>query len=53
MYGGKEPSKNRVVVPARQVTTAGWIDSLESIPGHLENLKIPKIEIASDRLCIF
>ncbi len=36
----KEPSKNRVVVPIRQATKAGGIDSLESIPGLLKSLKI-------------
>ncbi len=31
----------RVVVPARQATKAGGVDSLESIPGLLKSLKIP------------
>jgi hypothetical protein len=31
---------NRVAVPARQVTEAGGIDCLESIPGLLKSLKI-------------
>ncbi len=39
-YGGKEPSRNRVVVPARQATKAGGIVSLESIPGLHKSLKI-------------
>ncbi len=34
-------NRNRVVVPARQPTLAGEIDSLESIPGPLKSLKIP------------
>ena len=33
-------SRNSVVVPARQATQAGGIDSLESIPGLLKSLKI-------------
>ncbi len=37
IYGGYEPSRNRVVVPARQATWAGAIDSLESIPGLLKS----------------
>ncbi len=41
IYGGQEPSRNRIVVPARQATQAGGIDSLESIPGLLYSLKIP------------
>ncbi len=28
IYGGKEPSRNRVVVPAQQATQAAGIDSL-------------------------
>ncbi len=32
----KEPSRNRVFVPARQATKAGRIDSLKSIPGLLK-----------------
>ncbi len=35
VYEGQELSRNRVVVPARQATQAGGIDSLESIPGLL------------------
>ncbi len=31
IYGGKEPSRNRIVVPARQATQPGGIGSLESI----------------------
>ncbi len=42
IYGGSEPSRNRVVVPARQ---AGGIDSLESIPVLLKSLKIPSLEL--------
>jgi hypothetical protein len=41
IYGGSEPSRIRVVVPARQATLAGRIFSLESISGILESLKIP------------
>ncbi len=37
IYGGLEPSRNRVVVPARY---AGEIDSLHSISGLLKSLKI-------------
>jgi hypothetical protein len=37
--GGKEQSRNRVVVPARQATQAGGNDSLESILGLLKSLK--------------
>jgi hypothetical protein len=33
-------SRNSVVVPARQATQAGGIDSLESILGLLKSLKI-------------
>jgi hypothetical protein len=36
IFGGYEPCRNRVVVPARQAT-AGGIDALESIPGLLKN----------------
>ncbi len=39
-YGGEEPSRNRVVVTARQVTQPGGIGSLESILGLLKSLKI-------------
>ena len=39
IYGGKEPSRNKVVVPARQATRADGIDALESILGRLKNLK--------------
>jgi hypothetical protein len=35
-----EPSRNRVVVPARQATQRGGIGSLESILGLLKSLKI-------------
>jgi hypothetical protein len=34
---GKEPSRNRVVVPARLATQPGGIGSLESILGHLKS----------------
>ncbi len=40
-YGGQEPSRKRVLVPARQATEAGGIDSLESISGLHRSLKIP------------
>ncbi len=36
-----EPSRNAVVVSARQATWAGGIDSLESIPGPFKRLKLP------------
>ncbi len=39
-YRGQEPSRSRVIVPARQATYTGGIDSLESIPGLLKRLKI-------------
>jgi hypothetical protein len=35
-----EPSRNRVVVPARQATQPGGIGSLETILGLLKSLKI-------------
>jgi hypothetical protein len=35
-----EPSRNRVVVPARQATQPGGIGSLKSILGLLKSLKI-------------
>jgi hypothetical protein len=40
--GGRsqEPNRNRVVVPARQATYVGWIDSLELILGLLKSFKI-------------
>ncbi len=37
---GLLPSRNRVVVPARQATQPGGIGSLESILGLLKSLKI-------------
>jgi hypothetical protein len=37
---GTEYSRNRVVVPAIQATLAGGIDSLESVFGLLNGLKI-------------
>ncbi len=39
IYGDQEPSRKRVVVPARQATYAVGINSLESIPGLLKSLK--------------
>jgi hypothetical protein len=39
-YGGQEPSRNRVVVPARQATQPGGVGSLELILGLLKSLKI-------------
>ncbi len=39
IYGGQEPSRNRVVIPARQATQPGGIDSWESILGLLKSLK--------------
>ncbi len=41
IYGGWEPSRNRVVVPARQTTRAGRIGSLESILEIHKCQKIP------------
>ncbi len=38
--GSLEPSRNRVVVPARQATWAGGIDPLKSMLGLLKSLKI-------------
>jgi hypothetical protein len=38
--GGYKPSRNRVIVPARQATLAGGIHSFESIPGLCKHLKI-------------
>ncbi len=35
----------RVVVPARQATYAGGIDSFELIPGLLKSLKMPSLFI--------
>ena len=40
LYGGQEPRRNRVVVPARQVTQPGGIGPLKSILGILKSLKI-------------
>jgi hypothetical protein len=48
--GGKEPSSNRVVVPARQATQAGGLDTLESIPGFFKSLKIAPLDVVSRRL---
>ncbi len=41
IYGGQKPSRNKIVVPTRQATQAGGIDSLESIPGLFTSLRIP------------
>ncbi len=38
--GAKEPSRNRVFVPARQATQPGGIGSLKAILGLLKSLKI-------------
>ncbi len=46
IFGGQEPSRNRDVVPARQATQAGGIDSLESIPGLLKKFKIPSLFVS-------
>ncbi len=40
MHGGQEPSKNWVVVPARQATQPDGTGSLESILGLLKSFKI-------------
>jgi hypothetical protein len=40
IYGGYEPSRNRVVVPACQAIKPGGIGSLDSILGLLKSLKI-------------
>jgi hypothetical protein len=37
--GGQKPSRNRVIVPARQATQHGGIGSSESILGLLKTLK--------------
>jgi hypothetical protein len=37
IFGGFKPNSNRVVVPARQATSAGGINSLESIPELLKS----------------
>jgi hypothetical protein len=39
IYGSKEPSRNRIVVPARQATQPGGSGSLESILGLSKSLK--------------
>ncbi len=44
IYGGLEPSRNRVVVPARQAMQPFGIGSLESILGILKSLKIRALE---------
>ncbi len=41
IFGGYKPNSNRVVVPARQATSAGGINSLESIPELLKSKKLP------------
>ncbi len=38
--GTEEPSRNKLIIPARQATYAGGIDSLESILGFIKSLKI-------------
>jgi hypothetical protein len=40
IYGSSDPSRNRVVVPSRQATSAGGIDSVESIPGLLQKYRL-------------
>jgi hypothetical protein len=40
IHGGKEPCRNKVVVPARQATQPGGIGSLELILRLLKCLKI-------------
>ncbi len=49
IYGGQEPSRNRVVVPARQVTQAGETDSLESVSGLIKSLNIPLLSFMQSR----
>jgi hypothetical protein len=44
LYGGEEPSRNRVVVPARQATYAGGIDSSKMILALLKNVKIRALQ---------
>jgi hypothetical protein len=38
-YIGTDPSRNRVVEPARQAAEAAVIDSFDSVPGLLKTLK--------------
>jgi hypothetical protein len=45
--GGEEPSRNRVVVPARQATQTGAIGSLQSILGLHKRFKIRAQESAT------
>ncbi len=45
--GDKEQSRNRVVVPACQATQAGGNDSVESILGLLNSLKIRALKLPS------
>jgi len=53
IYGGLEPCRNRVVVPARQAIRPGGIGSLESIFGLLKSLKIRALStVANGRLRI-
>ncbi len=54
IYGGQKPSRKRVVLPARQATYAGKIDSLESIPVLLKSLKC-RLWVGKDRrwTCLF
>ncbi len=44
VYGGQEPRRNRVIVPARQATQAGGIHSLESIPGPNKHFKVRALD---------
>ncbi len=46
--GDQEPSRNRVVLPARQSTQAGGIESLESIPGLHKSLHIRALEFLNN-----
>ncbi len=42
--GTMEPSRNRDIVPARQVTKAGGIDPLKSIPDLRKSLKVRALD---------
>jgi hypothetical protein len=54
IYGCQEPSRNRVIVPARQATPPGGIDSVESIHRLLKSLKIWALYIQAFLcVCIF
>ncbi len=46
LCGLYEPSRHRVVVPARQATQPGGIGSLESILGLLNSLKVRDLYLA-------